>query len=87
MPAPPRVEAGAGPHFAIVELRDRLRVSGELASSYEAVARCSTTSSCRTLKAFQAANGLARTGRRRPAASVAALNVPAADRLGESSSR
>ncbi len=66
-------------HFAIVELRDRLRVSGELAagSSHSEVLDDEVV---QALKAFQTNNGLTPTGRLdKP--TVAALNVPAADRL------
>jgi murein L,D-transpeptidase YcbB/YkuD len=66
-------------HFAIVELRDRLRVSGELAagSSHSEVLDDELV---QALKAFQTNNGLTPSGRLdKP--TVAALNVPAADRL------
>lgn len=66
-------------HFAIVELRDRLRVSGELAagSSHSEVLDDELV---QALKAFQTTNGLTPSGRLdKP--TVAALNVPAADRL------
>jgi murein L,D-transpeptidase YcbB/YkuD len=65
-------------HFAIVELRDRLRVSGELASSSHS--EVLDDELVQALKAFQATNGLTPTGRL-DKSTVAALNVPATDRL------
>jgi murein L,D-transpeptidase YcbB/YkuD len=66
-------------HFAIVELRDRLIVSGELASGASGGDTLDDTL-VDALKAYQATNGLTPNGRLdRP--TIAALNVTADDRL------
>jgi murein L,D-transpeptidase YcbB/YkuD len=66
-------------HFAIVELRDRLIVSGELSAS-AAGGETLDDSVLEALKAYQATNGLTPNGRLdKP--TVAALNVTAEDRL------
>jgi len=66
-------------HFAIVELRDRLIVSGEL-SPDSAGGESLDGTLVDALKAFQGTNGLTPNGRLDPP-TVAALNVTAADRL------
>ncbi|MGE0025306.1 MAG: murein L,D-transpeptidase [Hyphomicrobium sp.] len=66
-------------HFAIVELRDRLIVSGELAADAAGGETLDGTL-VEALKAYQATNGLTPNGRLDPP-TVAALNVTAADRL------
>jgi murein L,D-transpeptidase YcbB/YkuD len=66
-------------HFAIVELRDRLIVSGELSSSAAGGETLDGTL-VEALKAYQSTNGLTPNGRLdRP--TIAALNVTAEDRL------
>lgn len=66
-------------HFAIVELRDRLIVSGELPAS-AAGGETLDGQLVEALKAYQSTNGLTPNGRL-DAATVAALNVTAEDRL------
>lgn len=66
-------------HFAIVELRDRLIVSGEL-SADRAGGETLDGTLVEALKAYQETNGLTPNGRL-DASTVAALNVPAEDRL------
>lgn len=66
-------------HFAIVELRDRLIVSGEL-SADAAGGEVLDGTLVEALKAYQATNGLTPNGRL-DASTVAALNVTAEDRL------
>lgn len=66
-------------HFAIVELRDRLIVSGELGAD-QAGGETLDGTLVEALKAFQATNGLTPNGRLdKP--TVSALNVTAEDRL------
>lgn len=66
-------------HFAIVELRDRLIVSGEL-SADAAGGETLDGTLVEALKAYQSTNGLTPNGRL-DASTVAALNVTAEDRL------
>lgn len=66
-------------HFAIVELRDRLIVSGELSADAAGGEKLDGTL-VDALKAYQATNGLTPTGRL-DQPTVAALNVTAEDRL------
>src|SRR5690606_32013713 len=66
-------------HFAIVELRDRLRMSGELAMDANN-SEILDDELVKALKAYQTSNGLTPHGRL-DKATVAALNVSAADRL------
>lgn len=73
-----RVKPGED-HFAIVELRDRLIVSGEL-SADRAGGETLDGALVEALQAFQSTNGLTPNGRLDDA-TVAALNVPAEDRL------
>lgn len=73
-----RVKPGED-HFAIVELRDRLIVSGELSASAAGGTTLDGTL-VEALKAYQTTNGLTPNGRL-DETTVAALNVPAEDRL------
>jgi murein L,D-transpeptidase YcbB/YkuD len=73
-----RVKPGED-HFAIVELRDRLIVSGELAPDAAGSETLDGTL-VEALKAYQATNGLTPNGRL-DEATAAALNVTAEDRL------
>jgi murein L,D-transpeptidase YcbB/YkuD len=73
-----RVKPGES-HFAIVELRDRLIVSGEL-SPDAAGGEALDGALVDALKAYQSTNGLTPNGRL-DEATVAALNVTAEDRL------
>lgn len=73
-----RVKPGED-HFAIVELRDRLVVSGELSPSAAGGTTLDGTL-VEALKAYQTTNGLTPNGRL-DETTVAALNVPAEDRL------
>lgn len=66
-------------HFAVVELRDRLRASGELSTS-SSQSEVLDDEVVQALKIFQTNNGLTPSGRL-DKSTVAALNVPAADRL------
>ncbi|WP_295554916.1 L,D-transpeptidase family protein [uncultured Hyphomicrobium sp.] len=66
-------------HFAVVELRDRLIVSGEL-SADAAGSEALDGTLVEALKAYQETNGLTPNGRL-DAPTVAALNVTAEDRL------
>jgi murein L,D-transpeptidase YcbB/YkuD len=66
-------------HFAVVELRDRLIVSGELAADAAGGETLDSTV-VEALKTYQSTNGLTPNGRL-DAPTIAALNVPAEDRL------
>lgn len=66
-------------HFAVVELRDRLIVSGELAAD-AATGETLDGQVLEALQSFQTTNGLTPNGRL-DAATIAALNVTADDRL------